>query len=486
MWAFRAPSNQLGPIPSHRFMNKPPEPAVVCVLLLLLSLALGPAVVAGAHAPGHAANTSGNASGNGTATGNATGGNISWNASTGNVTGGSGSGGGGFLSGVIGDLGKSVAQGVTIALEATLVDQGIIIADSLADSILAAAVYTPHPENAGNWFHNPTKGAWGGAWEWHQEWGRPLWGVLVLLGGGLGVAFRGLGILSPPEFNEWSKRWLIGLFLGNWSWELGSLYLYFLAGLKSGILAGVTGAGGGLVTDAISSGLVWVFVALLIWINILALVVAAIIIGIVIVVTVVLTPFLGAMLAARAIPLGAIYGPAEKGVRAWTVLPLATLPSALFLAGGIQIATAPFNGLPGTADLVRPVALIGGPALAAVVPIAVYRSASPRGLSIGFAGAGAAGAVGGGLAVRERMKHVKEKAQTGVRGARDLGRGARGAAPVSDGGRAYRAASAPRRAGSRVARLRGGGGEERDIRRLVEDKSDREYDIATLSDRRNG
>lgn len=443
-------------------MNTRPAAAGGCVMLfaLILALAVGPTVAAGDHTPGHPANASEN---------------VSWNATSGNVTGGEG--GGGLLGGALDTLGQAVASGIGFALNFMLVSQGALIADFLADAVLQAAVYTPYPDNPGNWFHNPSKGPWPGAWEWHQDWGRPLWALFVLFGGGLGLAFRGMGLLNPAEFSEWSKRWLVGLFVGNWAWELGGLYLYFLAGVKSGILAGVTS--GSAVTDALGSGLVWLFVALLLWINILALVVAAVIIGMVIVVTVVLLPFLGALLAARAVPFESIHGPAQKAVKAWVALPLATVPSALFLAGGIRIATAPFEGAVGVADLIRPVALLGGPVLAAVVPLAVYRSTSPRSMSIGFAGA--AGAAGGSLAVRERAKHVKEKAQTGVRGARDLSRGARGAAPVGDGGRAYRVASAPRRG---VARLRGSDGGQRDVRRLVEQKADRSYDMSTLADRR--
>ena len=393
---------------------------VVGVLLLVGSGVAAPLAAAQQATPAPTTPT--------TAAGNSTPTNSTLTNSTANQS------GGGLLGGLVGGVGD--------VLRKFGVDQPIQAIVSLGGDIVKAATFTPHANNADSWFHDPSNGVWAENWDEWQNKGFPLWALLVIAGGVLGIGLRAAGMMSVGEFKEWRKRWVVGLVVGRWAWELGNLYLFFLGGLKAWFVADLTA--GGRFASAWAPALILVLVVILAVVNLWIVVLIAGVVGMTIVGIDILTPYLGAMIAARGVPLRFVNGPGDKLSRFWAILPVLTLPMAIIVSAGFSTEITAIIEANGFSDAMIPFVHLGAFMLALISPYLVWSGASSTtAFSVGFAG--------GSVAMSQRYENAKQSARKagtrgkqGVRGVRDVTRGARGKAPVADGGRGYDAGTAVR------------------------------------------
>lgn len=374
-------------------------------------------------------------------------------------------GGGGGIAGAI--------SAAILSLVRTLgVDQPIQAAQSLLGVLFDFARYTPHANGIGRWFHAPTNNVWPDNWSAYQTRGRPAWIITLVIGGALGLIFHTIGSLTGQEFTEWRRRWVVGLLVGGWAWEFSNLYLFTLDAVKAWIVSGMNPSTAAVTGPWATATILVLLVAIAI-INLWAILLVAGIIAMTVVGIDILTPYLGVLLAARAIPLRFINGPADKVARFWAILPLLTIPMLLALSVGFSSGMDSMLQAHGFAKLVTPLIHIGSFLLAVALPVLVWTGASGGGtFATGFAGGA------GGVALSQRYQQAKDRAAAakqkgtkGVRGARNAARGARGKAPVADGGkRAYEAGAAARqtsrtyssnrvsRVKQRVSRFRSRGG----------------------------
>lgn len=357
---------------------------------------------------------------------------------TANGSGANGSGGGVFAG-----VGDRVKQGIIDALREVGINQSMLAVGQLRNTSVALVGYNPHANNAGQWYHNPTNGIWDENWDTYRTTGRYLWAGAVLIGGALGLIFKSTGIMNPAQSRQWFRRWVVGIVAGGTAWEWGNAYLHLLDGTKSMLLTHATADGGAMAITAVGAVVLIVGIALttsMLWaLGLVVLIVAMSIVGIDL-----LTPYLGALIAARGIPIEMANGPADAATKMWGVLPALTLPMALFLTAGFSSLAEGLADATAFGVLTLVIVQVGAFVLAVFSPYIVWTKASSTTmLSVGFAG--------GSFAANQRYQQAKNaagKAKQGAQGARDATRGARGKAPIGDGGRGYDAGQAVRQTGS--------------------------------------
>jgi hypothetical protein len=317
---------------------------------------------------------------------------------------------------------------------------------------LKVAVATPAPNNAENWFRNPTNGAWPGRYETWRETGQPLALVMLIFGGALTLAFGryGLGILGPGQEQDSYRWWVLGLIFTIFGWQFVGFFLGFADLLGQAFVTDATGTG----LSAVVNGLgILLLAVVLIWVEVGVLLAMILILGARIAALAALAPFIPALVAARSLPIGVIKGAASSIVTIFVILTLAALPTAWSLSVALGTGTGAVLDGVGAGELVQVIVKVGALLLAVALPFLMFY------LAKGFVSLPSANRIQRtGQRTREAVPRpmadggVRDRTASVRTGARDVVRGARYQVPASDGDsptRSYRAGITARQTATR-------------------------------------
>ena len=319
------------------------------------------------------------------------------------------------------------------------IEQGAGIIEDTIDKAVKAMTMTPHANNVGNFYQNPSNAPWGTVEDTFQQTGLPLarlmWlaslAYIMIAGNQFGA-----GTMSyAKEKQAWVGLAISVLFISDAGWTLTNLVPHVADVFTQSFTQDITTTS---VMDSMAKGMVVLFVLLLIYFELSAVAMLMIVAGFRILVIVGFAPFVPALIVTMYSPFGLLSLIAKAGIHLWLVLLVAAIPSALLLDATFSMAQSAASGsfdLLGTV-MVIPL-IVGGLLASALMPFLLWKASSSIGSALGANVPGSEG----GQRVREKMGEYRDKAARPNR----FQRGFRRKDPVTDGGtRSHRAGEATR------------------------------------------
>jgi hypothetical protein len=319
------------------------------------------------------------------------------------------------------------------------IEQGAGIIENTIDKAVRAFSMTPHPNNVGNFYQNPSNAPWGTVYDTFQQMGLPLarlmWlaslAYLMIAGNQFGA-----GTMSyAKEKQAWVGLAISVFFISDAGWTLTNLVPHVADVFTQSFTQDITTTS---VMDSMAKGMVVLFVLLLIYFELSAVVLLMAVASFRILVIVGFAPFIPALVVAMYSPFGLLSFIAKAGIHLWLVLLVAAIPSTLLLDATFSMAQSAASGsfdLLGTV-MVIPL-IVGGLLASALMPFLLWKASSSLGSAIGVNMPGSQG----GQRVRKKMSEYRQKAAQPNR----FQRGLRRKDPVTDGGTgAHRAGRATR------------------------------------------
>ncbi|WP_435078995.1 hypothetical protein [Halococcus sp. AFM35] len=319
------------------------------------------------------------------------------------------------------------------------IEQGAGIIENTIDKAVRAFSMTPHPNNVGNFYQNPSNAPWGTVYDTFQQTGLPLarlmWlaslAYLMIAGNQFGA-----GTMSyAKEKQAWVGLAISVFFVSDAGWTLTNLVPHVADVFTQSFTQDVTTTS---VMDSMAKGMVVLFVLLLIYFELSAVVLLMAVAAFRLLVIVGFAPFIPALVVAMYSPFGLLSFIAKAGIHLWLVLLVAAIPSTLLLDATFSMAQLAAGGnfdLLGTV-MVIPL-IVGGLLASALMPFLLWKASSSLGSALGV---NMPGSESGGR-VRQKMSEYQQKAARPNR----FQRGLRRKDPVTDGGTgAHRAGRATR------------------------------------------
>jgi hypothetical protein len=365
-------------------------------------------------------NSSGNASGN--ATGNQSGGNASSGGGVLGAIGGAVGGAVDFTTGVLDHFSGSSDEwfGKTVSgffngaraffgwMFGFFIEQGMGIINDTIDKAVKAFTMTPHPNKVNNFYQNPSNAPWGWVYDMFQQTGLPLARLLWLLSLAyvmVGGNQFGAGTMSyAKEKQTWVGLAISAFFISDAGWTLTNLVPHVVDVFTQAFTHGITTTP---VMNSMAKGMVVLFVLLLIYFELSAVIGLMIVAAFRILVIIGFAPFIPALVVAMYSPFGLLSWIAKAGIHLWLVLLVAAMPSALLLNASFAMAQSAANGsfdLLGTV-MVIPL-IVGGLLASAFMPFLLWKASSSIGSAIGISMPGSEN----GQQVREKMSEYRQKA----------------------------------------------------------------------------
>jgi hypothetical protein len=322
------------------------------------------------------------------------------------------------------------------------IEQGISIISETIDKAVRAMTMTPHANNVGNFYQNPTNAPWGIIQETFENTGLMLARLVWLLNlAYVMVAGNQLGagtMAYAKEKQTWVGLAISSFFISDAGWTLTNLVPHVVDIFTQSFTHGIT------TTPAMNSmakGMVVLFVLLLIYFELSAVVMMMVVAALRIVIIIGFAPFIPALVVAMYSPFGLLSLIAKAGIHLWLVLLLAAMPSALLLNASFSMAQAAASGdmnLLGTV-MVMPL-IVAGLLASALMPFLLWKASSSIGSAVGVSMPGSEGSE----QFREKMSDYRDKAARPNR----FQRGFRRKDPKQDDGGtgAHRAGKATRNA----------------------------------------
>lgn len=320
------------------------------------------------------------------------------------------------------------------------IEQGAGIIENTIDKAVRAFSMTPHPNNVENFYQNPSNAPWGTVYDTFQQMGLPLarlmWLVSLAYVMVAGNQF-GAGTMSyAKEKQAWVGLAISVFFISDAGWTLTNLVPHVADVFTQSFTQDITTTS---VMNSMAKGMVVLFVLLLIYFELSAVVLLMAVAAFRLLVIVGFAPFIPALVVAMYSPFGLLSLIAKAGIHLWLVLLVAAIPSTLLLDATFSMAQLAAGGnfdLLGTV-MVIPL-IVGGLLASALMPFLLWKASSSLGSALGV---NMPGSEGGGR-VRQKMGEYRQKAARPNR----FQRGFRGKDPVqTDGGTpAHRAGEATR------------------------------------------
>jgi hypothetical protein len=322
------------------------------------------------------------------------------------------------------------------------IEQGISIISNTIDKAVRAMTMTPHANGVGDFYQSPTNAPWGIIQDTFENTGLALARLIWLLNlAYVMVAGNQLGagtMAYAKEKQTWVGLAISAFFISDAGWTLTNLVPHVVDIFTQSFTHGIT------TTPAMNSmakGMVVLFVLLLIYFELSAVVLMMVVAGLRIVVIIGFAPFIPALVVAMYSPFGLLSLIAKAGIHLWLVLLLAAMPSALLLNASFSMAQAAASGdmnLLGTV-MVMPL-IVAGLLASALMPFLLWKASSSIGSAVGVSMPGSEGSE----QFREKMSDYRDKAARPNR----FQRGFRRKDPKQDDGGtgAHRAGKATRNA----------------------------------------
>lgn len=319
------------------------------------------------------------------------------------------------------------------------IEQGAGIIDDTIDKAVRAFTMTPHPNNVGNFYQNPSNAPWGTVEDTFQQTGLPLARLMWLAS----LAYMmiagnqfGAGTMSyAKEKQAWVGLAISAFFISDAGWTLTNLVPHVADVFTQSFTQDITTTS---VMDSMAKGMVVLFVLLLIYFELSAVVLLMAVASFRILVIVGFAPFIPALVVAMYSPFGLLSFIAKAGIHLWLVLLVAAIPSTLLLDATFSMAQSAASGsfnLLGTVMIIP--LIVGGLLASALMPFLLWKGSSSLGSAIGVSMPGSEN----GQQVRDKMGEYRDKAARPNR----FQRGLRRKDPVTDGGTgAHRAGRATR------------------------------------------